>query len=262
MQRAGGLGDARGSPGGSLLLGVERLGARGRRVRQLRHVPEPSPLGQQPVLVPGVHPLGARDELGELRQALGAARGRSGKLVAAAASRDQPAPGPLELGAATQLLLADEGVQDVELMRGSGEAALLELAGHREQPLDERREVLTRDGPAPRVRARSPVREHPPRGDEPLLPGRPQLGDGLEPRVVEDPLWEVELGLDVRLLRPRAEVRGVAGRAEQEPDRLRQDRLPGAGLAGDRVQPGREGEVGLADEDEVLDAQTAEHGLA
>ena len=49
--------------------------------------------------------------------------------------------------------------------------------------------------------------------------------------------------------------------AEQQPDRLREDRLPRAGLAGDRVQPGRELELGLADEDEVLDAQATQHRI-
>ena len=49
--------------------------------------------------------------------------------------------------------------------------------------------------------------------------------------------------------------RGVALRAEQEPDRLREDRLPGAGLAGERDEPRAELEVRLADEDEVLDPQ-------
>ena len=49
--------------------------------------------------------------------------------------------------------------------------------------------------------------------------------------------------------------------AEQQADRLREDRLARAGLAGDRVQPGRELELGLADEDEVLDAQSAQHPI-
>ena len=82
---------------------------------------------------------------------------------------------------------------------------------------------------------------------------RPELGELLE--LVR----QVELRLDVGLRGGRADERVVALRAEQEADRLREDRLPRAGLAGDRVQPGRELELRLADEHEVLDAQSAEH---
>src|SRR5207248_4558306 len=44
-----------------------------------------------------------------------------------------------------------------------------------------------------------------------------------------------------------------------EPDRLREDRLAGPGLARDRVQARPELEFGLADQDQVLDAQPAQH---
>ena len=70
---------------------------------------------------------------------------------------------------------------------------------------------------------------------------------------------EIELRLDVRLLAGRADERVVALRAEEQAERLREDRLAGAGLARDRVQPGRELELGLADEDEVLDAEAPKH---
>ncbi len=158
------------------------------------------------------------------------------------------------------MLLADERIEDVELERRPGEAPLLELARHREQPLDERRKVLARDRAAPGVGSGAPVGEDSPRRDEPVLVLRPQLGEGGELLVVEDALGEVEVRLDVGLARTRPEVAGVPGRAEEEPDRLGEDRLAGPGLPGDRVQARPEAQVGLADEDEVLDAQAAEHG--
>ena len=96
------------------------------------------------------------------------------------------------------------------------------------------------------------------RRDETRLTLRLQLGDRLEIGVVEDPVRQVELGLDVRLLGPRPEVAGVAARAEQEPERLREDRLPRAGLAGDRVQAGHDGQLRVADEHEVLDAEASQ----
>ena len=241
------------------MLGVERLGGRDGGVRQLGHVAEASALGHEPLLVARFHPLGAGDELLELREALLAPGRVTGELVPETARCDEVPPRPSELGAAAQLLLADEGVEHVELVRGAGEPALLELAGHGEQPLDEGSEILTRHGAAPRIRAGAPVGEHAARGDEPLLPGRPQLGDGGMLGVVEDAVGQVELRLDVRLLGARPEVAGVARGAQQEPDRLGEDRLARPGLPRDRVQAGREDEVGLADEDEALDAQPSQH---
>src|SRR2546426_590386 len=79
----------------------------------------------------------------------------------------------------------------------------------------------------------------------------------LRPQLVElfELVREVEFRLDVCLVTGGADVRVVALCAEQEAECLREDRLPGAGLARDRVQPGRELELGLADEDEVLDTE-------
>ena len=97
------------------------------------------------------------------------------------------------------------------------------------------------------------------REDEPLLAVWPQIGERLEAVLVEQPLRQLELGLDVGLVGGRAEKAGVALRSEQEPDRLGEDRLAGTGLARNRVQPGRELELGLPDQDEVLDAQPSQH---
>jgi hypothetical protein len=189
---------------------------------------------------------------------LSAACGHADKLVPTAAHCHQLAPGSLQLGSTVKLLLPGECVEDVQLVRRAGEAPLLELTRHGEEPLDQRGQILARHGASPRVRARSPVREHPAGGDQALLPGRAQIGDRLELQVVEDPLRKIELGLDVGLVRARAEVPRIARRSEQEPDRLCQDRLAGAGLARDGVQARSEGELGLANEDEALDAQPSE----
>ena len=40
---------------------------------------------------------------------------------------------------------------------------------------------------------------------------------------------------------------------------MREDRLAGAGLAGEHVEPGREAQLGALDQQEVLDAQFGEH---
>ena len=138
---------------------------------------------------------------------------------------------------------------------GPREPPLLELARHRDQPLRRRGQVLACRAPAPRVGARPAVGEDAPREHEPVLALGPQLRERLELVLVEEPVRHVELRLDVRLVARRADDAASPLRAEQQPDRLGEDRLPGARLAGDRVQPGRELELRLADQDEVLDAE-------
>ena len=100
--------------------------------------------------------------------------------------------------------------------------------------------------PSPKTRARD---------DEPLLVLGPQLEQRQDVVLFERPGRRLQLGLDVRIRALGAHERGVATRAEEQPDGLREDRLPRAGLTRDRVQPRSQVELGLADEDEVLDAQ-------
>ena len=82
-----------------------------------------------------------------------------------------------------------------------------------------------------------------------------ELGEPGQLLVLEEALRQVELGLDVGLTGRGADRARVALRAEQEADRLREDRLPGARLARDRGQPGSGRELSLAHENEILDPQ-------
>ena len=241
------------------LFGGERLCRIGGGLGQLGDVAEPLAFRAEGVLRARHETLGPLDELPQLLEPLGAPRFRARELVPMPAGGRELPPGACVVGTQTELLLADERVEDVELERRPREAPLLELARHREQPLHERRKVLPRDCAAPGVGSGAAVGEDPPRRDEPGLFLRPELGEGGELLVLEDPVREIEVRLDVRLARARPEVAGVPGRAEEEPDRLGEDRLAGPGLPGDRVQARPEAQVGLADEDEVLDAQAAEH---
>ena len=134
-------------------------------------------------------PLGARVPR-DRRRSAGARR-----PSARHASRVSPAP----LG----LLVTDEGVEDVELVGGSGKPPLLELARHRNQPLRCRGEILARERPSPCVRPCAAVSEDPAGEDEPRLVLRAQLREGLQVGVVEEGVRDVELGLDVGLLRCR-----------------------------------------------------------
>ena len=69
------------------------------------------------------------------------------------------------------------------------------------------------------------------------------------------PAGDVQLSLDVGVCALCAHERGVPTRPEQQPHRLREDRLARTRLTGDRVQAGGELELRLADQDEVLDAE-------
>ena len=139
------------------------------------------------------------------------------------------------------------------------EPPLLELTGHRDQPVGRSRDVLARRTASPGVSARAAVGEDAAGDDQAVLVGGPKLGERLEAVVLEERAREVELGLHVGLVAVGADERRFASRAEQEADGLRQDRLAGAGLPGDGVQAGLEGELGVANEDEILDAKPAQH---
>ena len=260
LERPHGLGHPRGRAALVPMLGIERVDAGLGRPGELRDVPEPRALGEQPLLVARLHAIGARDQLAELGELLRAAGRGAGELLAAAAGCEQLPPGPPEVEPAPKLCVPDERIEDVELVRGSRQPALLELARHREKLLNERRQILARDRASPSVRARAAVGEDAARGDEAFFARRTQLGDRLEPGLVEDPLGQVELGFDVGLLGAGAEVRRVTGSAQEQSDGLGEDRLAGARLPGDGVEAGREPEVGLTDEDEALDAEATEQG--
>ena len=172
------------------------------------------------------------------------------------------APGRLELapeepqpGSLPQLLLPAEGVEHIELVRGSGEPALLELPGHGHEPLGGGRHVLTSSSPSPGIGARAAVAEDAPRDDETLLVLGTQLEQRQDVVLVEHARRQLQLGLDVCIRTLGAHERGVAARTEEQPDGLREDRLPRSRLTGDRVQTRSQVELGLADEDEILDAQ-------
>jgi hypothetical protein len=118
--------------------------------------------------------------------------------------------------------------------------------------------MAMRRSPA-RVRAGASVREHASGEDEPFLVVGAELGQRRQLVVLEHAAGQVQLRLNVGLAAVRADVARVTLRAEEQADGLSEDRLAGPGLARDRVQPRGEGQLGLVDQHEVLDAQTPEH---
>ena len=125
------------------------------------------------------------------------------ELVVRAPRGLQLAPGARAPRRASQLLLAAKASSTASWYDGPREPPLLELAAHREQRLDRRRDVLARRAAAPGVGARAAVGEDPPREHERLLALGPKLGERAERLVV----GQVELRLDVRLVGGRAEQR-------------------------------------------------------
>ena len=217
---------------------------------------QPLALVAERLLAARLEALRRLDERGQLAQARLLGGGAARQLVVppagggrARATRAGPRGGGRSCSSPTN------GVEHVELVRGPAESALLELARHRDQALGGGREILARDGAAPRVRARAAVAEDAPGEHEPGLVLRRQLGERGELVVVEEPVRDVELGLDVGLGAGGADDARVALGPEQQADRLRQDRLAGARLARDRGQTRARRELAFANEDEVLDAQ-------
>ena len=244
------LGARREGRGAVAVLGCERLCRGGRAGDELFESKQPLALRTQILFGAGLEAFRRLDERAQLLDPLGRARRAFEQLLVTSPRGAQLAPRRPELAA--QLAGARERVEHVELERRPREPPLLELPGHRDRALRGRGHVLARRRSAPRVRARAPVAEDPARDDERVLAGGLELGERF-------PRLGVELGLDVRLVAGRPDHGGVRAAAEQKADRLGEDRLACAGLARDRVQAGSELELGLADQDEVLDTQASQH---
>ncbi len=69
-----------------------------------------------------------------------------------------------------------------------------------------------------------------------------------------------EAGDDLTLLDPLAYQRLVAARAERQREGVEQNRLAGAGFAGEHGKAVGEVDVEPVDEDDIADGQSGEHG--
>ena len=68
-----------------------------------------------------------------------------------------------------------------------------------------------------------------------------------------------ELGGDHRLLGARPHQPALGAPAERQPERIEQDRLAGAGLAGQHAQPRTKGEVEPVDQHDVANGEAEQH---
>src|SRR5262245_65221657 len=118
-------------------------------------MPKPLPLAAQFILQAGSEIDGRGHELAQFLQPRLRSRASRDELLVPAPRRQQLAPGARQLGPTACLVAADVAVEYVELVAGTGEPPLLELTGHRDQPLAGSSQILARDAPPPRIRARA-----------------------------------------------------------------------------------------------------------
>src|SRR5439155_12114353 len=186
--------------------------------------------GAKPFVVVRLHALRVLDQRLELGQPSLLGHSSCLELLVATPRRCELAPGSASSRAALLLGVADERVENLELIRGSAKSPLLELPRHCDQPVRRAGHVLPGGASAPGVSAGPAVGEDAPGQHEALLVAGAELRQGFEAVLLEERRRQVELGLDVRLLALRADEARLALRAEQQADRLRQDRLAGPGL--------------------------------
>ena len=211
--------------GSVAVVGGERCDGRGGPGGELGDVAVPLAFGPQLLLRARLQALGVLDDRVQLREPGLGERRVGGQLLLPAAGGLELAPRRSRRGAAGELLLAAEAVEHLELVRGSRQPPLLELARHRDHALDRRGDVLPRRGTTPGVGARPSVGEDPAGDDERVLVLRPQLTELLELRR------EIELRLDVGLVAGRADV------ASRRPSRRAGGRAPGRGSSCRRPSP-------------------------
>lgn len=136
-------------------------------------------------------------------------------------------------------------------MRAGVEQALrLELAVDLDQRRAQRAEQAHRPGLVVDEGAAAAVRADDAPQDELALGVEPLLGGERAGRMVGR---DIEDGGDASAFGARAHHRGVGARAEREAERVQQDRLAGARLAGERDDARLEGEVELVDQHDVTD---------
>src|SRR5262249_9041187 len=133
-----------------------------------------------------LEPGGRLDERLQLLQPSGRRSSVLRQLVVTPTCGTNVAPGAAGLAAKLSLPGTAVAVDQIELVGRPGQAALFELAGHRNQTLDGGRQILARDRPPPGVSACTAVPEDPSRRDEPRLVLRPELRDRGDALVVEE----------------------------------------------------------------------------
>ena len=117
--------------------------------------------------------------------------------------------------------------------------------------LRERRGPAVDPGAAPALRIERAAQQH-------LAVGRAEVVRG-EPRGDARDVVRFEDGGELRALRTRPKLAELEAIAEQQGEGVEQDRLAGAGLAGQHREAAVELEIERFDDDEIADGQEAKH---
>ena len=216
---------------------------------------QPAALAREVVLLAGLRidlrdRLGQRAQLGQPPLLVGGAGLGLGER---APCGDERAPGGCHLRAQRRQRLAAGGIQQVELHGRAHEPARLVLGDHLDQRLADALEVVARAAAAVEQRARAALAPDAAGHDDALGALGCELGQLLGQLDVR------ERRLDVGLGAGRADERGVGAAAQQQADRLGEDRLAGARLARQHVQARVQRQPRGAHEHEVLDDELLEH---
>ena len=144
------------------------------------------------------------------------------------------------------------------MRRHVDERALVVLAVDLDQRRPERLEHLHAHRLVIHEGAGAPVGElHAPQ-DQAVLGGDAVLGEQRERRMAA---FDVERRRDLALFGAVAHQAGIAAAAERQREGIEQDRLAGAGLAGQHRQSGRIVDVEPFDENDVADREAREHSV-
>ena len=160
-----------------------------------------------------------------------------------------------------QVLGTREAVEDLQLGRGDRQPAVLVLAEEGEQPAAEQLQVGGGGGAAGDEGTGAPAGGDPAAEDDLLGALRQPLGQLRELRLLQQPLRQIEDPLDPGLGRAGPDDLRFGLAAHQQVERVRQHRLAGPGLAGDRVKPLPQPQFGPLDQQQVLDPQLAQHRI-
>ena len=146
---------------------------------------------------------------------------------------------------------------------------MLRLPVNVQQKAAQRRERVQRNGPTVHSPDAPPIRADVPREDDLQRTGirrRPIVVSIEQPSLRQERMqgrrWlgEREHGLDVRVRGPGADIVRAAAAAEHAADRVNDDGLAGAGLAGQHVEASTEPDMHVSQQRKVLDGQLVQHG--
>ncbi|CAB4876509.1 unannotated protein [freshwater metagenome] len=158
-------------------------------------------------------------------------------------------------GSTTDGLLGPaERIEQLELRRGERQPPVLMLPVEREQQLGDLAQIGGGRRPATDQRTGSSLSADPPCEDELLSVGRKTVAEQLAQL-----LRKIEDTLDVGLLRTGAHDSRASLASKQKVERVREDRLPSTGLAGQDVETGRKLHLGMLDQQQILNAKLVKH---